>query len=372
MRVLNRTPYLWFPTVGMDVAGRDHLLLVVKASFDFPNHPNDTPQPCKVQIPFVTADTFTGEPGFSATRWETDFGFRKSRCDVVVNGDAHAPGGKPVEEMQVGLRVGRWSKSFRVVGHREWVVVGPSISATRPHPFTRMPISYDHAFGGVDRSNADDPAPPAYAENPVGKGYASVRNQSRLSGTALPVTEEIEEPVRSPYESYRPMAFGPVTRAVPRRLKYGGTYDQKWQDEIFPFLPPDFDERYYQQTGEDQQIDPPAPGTEVVLAGLTEKGREGFRLPDTRLPVRIFRRQEEVVNQTLLPDALLIDAEARRFALTWRVDVPIKRHLTEFTTAWIGPPSRGMLRARSRGKSYVGRESERADLDPARESEAPA
>ena len=45
------------------------------------------------------------------------------------------------------------------------------------------------------------------------------------------------------------MALGPLTRSVPRRLKYGGTYDQNWEDNIFPFLPPDFDERYYQQVG---------------------------------------------------------------------------------------------------------------------------
>ena len=137
MQVYNRTPYLWFPTMGMDVAGREFLVLVIKGSFAFPERPNDPLQPLAQQMPFVTADRFTGEPGFSATLWETDFAFRKRACDVVVQGAAHAPGGKPGEKVQVGLRVGQWSKSFHVVGHREWVVVGPSVSATRPHPFTR-------------------------------------------------------------------------------------------------------------------------------------------------------------------------------------------------------------------------------------------
>lgn len=364
MQVFNRTPFLWFPTMGMDVAGREFLVVVIKGSFAFPESHDAAPQPLSTQTPFVTADTFTGAPGFSATRWESDFAFRKRACDVVVQGAAYAPGGKPVEMVQVGLRVGQWSKRFHVVGHREWVVVGPSISASRPHPFTRQPFGYDTAFGGIDRLNPDDTAPPAFAPNPAGRGYASPRNQSRLSGAPLPNTEEIDVPVITPYESYRPMALGPVTRGVPQRLKYGGTYDKNWEDNIFPFLPPDFDERYYQQVGEDQQIAPPPPGTEVVLLNLTQKGREGFRLPDTRLPIRIFRGRETALEKTLLPDSLLIDPEARQFSLTWRAEVPILRHLTEFRQAWIGVPSRGLVRARRSGKTYIGRDSLRADLDP--------
>ena len=42
------------------------------------------------------------------------------------------------------------------------------------------------------------------------------------------------------------MAFGPVGRSWQPRIRWAGTYDQKWMDEKFPFLPEDFDERYYQ------------------------------------------------------------------------------------------------------------------------------
>jgi len=38
------------------------------------------------------------------------------------------------------------------------------------------------------------------------------------------------------------------------RYKLAGTYDQKWLDDVFPFLPADFDERYYQAAPEDQQV----------------------------------------------------------------------------------------------------------------------
>ena len=53
------------------------------------------------------------------------------------------------------------------------------------------------------------------------------------------------------------MSFGPMGRGWPGRIEYGGTYDQNWIDNIFPFLPPDFDDRYFQMAPPDQQIDLP-------------------------------------------------------------------------------------------------------------------
>ena len=50
--------------------------------------------------------------------------------------------------------------------------------------------------------------------------------------------------------------------------------------------------------------------------------------------------------------------EARQFTLTWRCDTRIHRHITEFSEAWVGPPSRGLVRARQTGKTYL-------TLDPA-------
>ncbi len=61
--------------------------------------------------------------------------------------------------------------------------------------------------------------------------------------------------------------------------------------------------------------------------GMTPRGREDFRLPDTALPVRIFRGSEVALDATLYPDTLCLDCEARQFTLTWRCDTPIRRHL---------------------------------------------
>ncbi|TGT20411.1 DUF2169 domain-containing protein, partial [Mesorhizobium sp. M4B.F.Ca.ET.172.01.1.1] len=118
----------------------------------------------------VTADMHTGDAGFSATLWESDFAFHKPRCDVIVNGFAYAPGGRPAERVLVGVKLGNWSKRFEVVGHREWRAIGPMFTATAPRPFLKLPISYDVAWGGVDRLDPDDKPPASYKYNPVGTG----------------------------------------------------------------------------------------------------------------------------------------------------------------------------------------------------------
>lgn len=359
MQIYNQTRYVSEFTQGMDPAGREFLSLVVKGTFAFPDGPRDRPRACKEQRPLVMADEFTGEPGFSATLWETDFAFRKHRCDVILQGAAYAPGGKPAERVRVGLKVGGWSKTIDVLGDREWRNVGPKAVPTRPRPFLRQPFSYDTAFGGPDRLDPDNDKPDVYRPNPVGMGWSDGRNPDRLPGLPLPNTQMPDEDVRSPYGTYRPAAFGPIGRGWPQRLKYGGTYDQNWIDHIFPFLPPDFDERYYQSAPEDQQIDPPAPLTEVVIVNLTPNRRETFRLPRTDLPITVFRRRDIVFEKTVRPDTLIFDTEARVFSMVWRIDVPILRIITEFTEAWIGAPTRAMERAQATGKTYIRRPASR-------------
>ena len=86
----------------MGEGGTKVLSLVIKATFDFPA-PGGVPKRALVQRPLIMADEYVGEPGFSAPLWETDFAFRKTACDVVAQGAAYAPRGKPAERVRVGL-----------------------------------------------------------------------------------------------------------------------------------------------------------------------------------------------------------------------------------------------------------------------------
>lgn len=353
MQIWNQTGFVHQFTMGMDKAAHEYLVLVVKGTFDFPDTPGGPVRRSAEQVPLVMADIPTGAPGYSATLWETDFAFRKARCDVIANGCAYAPGGRPADRVRVGIKVGAWSKAFDVFGHREWRSRGPLFGATAPLPFLRQPFSYDTAFGGTDRLDPEDKLPASYPANPVGTGWARPRNQRFIAGLALPNSQATTESVATPFGDYTPMSFGPMGRGWPGRIEFGGTYNDNWTANIFPFLPPDFDERYFQMAPPDQQIDPPRGGEEVMLVNLTQRGREHFLLPDTALPLTLFKGRDTVFDGARLPDTLLFDPEKSRFSLVWRVSSRIQRTILDFTEAWVGPPTAAMLRARATGRTYI-------------------
>ncbi len=125
MQIWNQMGYRHEFSVSADTTGREWVVVVVKGTFDFPATPGGLVQRSAEQVPLVFADTQTGEPGYSATLWETDFAFRKPRCDVIANGCAYAPGARPAERVPVGIKVGNWSKLFEVVGHRRMALNRP-------------------------------------------------------------------------------------------------------------------------------------------------------------------------------------------------------------------------------------------------------
>ena len=99
------------------------------------------------------SDAYHGEPGLSASiTVPYDFAPEKPLTEFIVTGSAVAPEGKPVTELIAGFRVdGLISKTIRVVGDRVWREgLVPGISPSAPAPFTRMPLTYERAFGGME------------------------------------------------------------------------------------------------------------------------------------------------------------------------------------------------------------------------------
>src|SRR4030095_11022505 len=103
-----------------------------------------------------------------------------------------------------------------------------------------------------------------------------------------PNTEELNRPVTSTEGDYDPMSFGAIGRGWEPRLRYAGTYDEEWLEKHFPFLPPDFDEQYYQCTPLDQQFAGPLGGHKVILVNVTPDGRRSLPIPVLEAPVVIF------------------------------------------------------------------------------------
>ncbi len=351
MELVNNTGMAAGHTLGLDPDGRECLVVAVKGTFDIPPDRREATLAAEQQ-PLVEADVFTGDPGFSAPLYECDYAPRKPRCDVLLNGTAHAPRGRPVRRMEVGLRVAGMAKSFVVVGEREWRKRLWWVGNTQPARFTRSPISYDVAFGGVDHVHKDPKRHRTCLANHVGIGFHHVLASKAIHGRPLPRTEEKGKPVRNPRGRYRPMSFGPVGRAWQPRVKLAGTYDQHWVDEISPFLPPDFRDDYYQSAPPDQQISHPSGGEEVTLLNLTPQGSTRFLLPRVDIPVEFFLRDDDPVEAQAVADTIVIEPDLGRLMITWRASHPIRLDLFEVEQVVAGRMPPGWYRARETGKTH--------------------
>jgi hypothetical protein len=162
----------------------------------------------------------------------------------------------------------------------------------------------------------------------------------------------LDRPVTKPDGNYRPMAFGPVGRAWGPRPKFGGTYDQNWVDNVFPFLPSDFDERYYQCAPADQQTDYLRGGEEVSLLNVIPQGRTAFKLPAVQVPITFYPRNYEEKEVNPLCDTLIIEPDLGRFMMLWRAALPLKKNMFEIAQVIVGRMPRAFYRARESGKTW--------------------
>jgi hypothetical protein len=339
MELINATRMTIGYNMGVEPSGRESLVVVIKGTFVLPKA-GEVVRLHEQQLPLVMADTFSGEPGFSAPVYEVDFAPQKTACDVLLLGSAYAPGGQQVTRMPVSLRVGPMQKRCNVVGHRVWRSVGPGFEASPSEYFTHMPLSYDNAFGGADRNDPDPSQHYAYSANPVGRGWHKQSKKEWVEGKPLPNTEAEGESVSSPWSDYRPVAFGPLARGWHDRVRYAGTYDQPWLDDVFPFLPKDFDSRYYQAAPLDQQVPLPKAPMEVVLNGFTRDGVRQFTLPYFEAPVHVFPKRGEREDLTASLDTIVFEPDLNRFTMAWRVARPLNKSLHEISQVLVGKKGR--------------------------------
>ena len=114
----NRTPFAAERGWVRDRDGAEVWLVAVKCTFDI--KPDGSTELSADQPPPLRVPEYHGEPGTSSLKYEADLVLTKTTTDVTVVGQAHAPGGRPVTELDVGFRVGSVRKALRVFGDRTW------------------------------------------------------------------------------------------------------------------------------------------------------------------------------------------------------------------------------------------------------------
>jgi hypothetical protein len=307
--ITNDTPYKTGKSWGRDKDGVHEWIVAVKATYDIA--PDGRVELASQQVEPLLIPEYHGEYGQSSLRYDADLVGAKPTTDVVLNGTAYAPGGRPTTDFFVRLSVGPISKTLRVRGTRWWDegLFGSSRSALQP--VTQVPVLYERAYGGYDHADPDPRNHRMDPRNPVGCGVAATPRHR--VGQAVPNFEHPDGHI----DKAGPAGFGAIDSWWSPRREFAGTYDEAWQQQRLPLLPEDWDRRSLLCAPADQRPANHLRGGEVVeLVNLTADGLLRFVLPKVHLTftTRIDGRVEEHRSRL---SSVILEPDYPRVLMVW-------------------------------------------------------
>ena len=330
--------------------------------------------PMARQSPLATQDRHLDGDTQAGTVQESDFAPYKPRCDVIVNGVAHAPRGQAMPQFLVNIKVKSEKKvlidkTLQVSGERAFrkkamltrLAQGCARVATmgllRPNPwqlsapvaFLQLPLRYAYAYGGQCRIEADDCNAAAHDScqaNPLGRGFArhwyldakqiDEVPAPRITDASLPCTAAQFWQGAGGKELPAPAGLAVIGRGwLPRRALAGSiVVKDQWDADEVPALPEDFDFAYWNSTPPDQQCPHLAGREQFTLTNLCRhdhcsaridpRGNTVLRfvLPEQVLCLLLADKNDQLLVWRLAIDTVLVDPEAASVELVWRAIVP--------------------------------------------------
>jgi hypothetical protein len=310
LQLKNHSPFKSIFSLFPNEQGVESLYVVVKGTFNI----SPVLSVAQKQAPITLADEYWGDPTSSSIKYASDIHLTKPTTDVVLIGQAWTPHERSMTQIDVRFSVAEKQKTLRVTGKRVW----KNGSISNPEPFRSMPLVYEYAFGGKHEIDPDEPNILAVEANPVGRGFRGKRRGGELEGMSLPNVEDPQCLIANAGDKATPAAFAFVSPSWQPRLSYVGTYDEAWQENRAPYLPDDFDPRFFNVAHPDFIFDRYLQGGEpVMLENLSREGPLQFVIPTCQLRADISVAGQ-VESPPLNLETVLIEPEENRLCLTWR------------------------------------------------------
>ena len=312
LQLNNNTPFAASLALFPNESAVDTLYIIVKASFNIGPKWTLTEE----QSPPEQADIYWTEPGKSSVKYASDFHTGKPSTDIVMLGHAYSPNAKEVQQMDVQLSVGAVDKTIRIFGDREW----KDGQITSPTPFKSMAMVYEKAYGGVFIE--DGQIKSAETRNLVGRGFSGQREAREMNGVKLPNLEDPNCLISSTDDQPTPACYGFSAPNWQPRVSYAGTYDENWQKSRAPYLPADFDKRFFCMAHPDMVYPGYLKGGETVtIIGMNQNGPMQFKLPEVNLAASI-----NVSGKTERPEfrneTLILEPNQSVLSMVWKADMP--------------------------------------------------
>ena len=314
--IVNFTPFVAGLALFTDQHGAEKVSIAIKGTFIIPPRDGEV-QVADEQLAVLHANKYYGEPGKSSIKYPADVILGKVNTDVGLIGSVHSPDGRPVKKLRTFLRVGQLQKQIVVTGDRRWKkrTFLPGFYMTKPVAFVKMPLTYERAFGGVDKSHKNKKKHGWDERNPVGTGYRLKENV--VDNHRLP---NLETPnlLISHWKDKPPVAcYGFSDGHWQQRSKFGGTYDDTWLKDQFPLLAKDFDLRFFDAASPDLIAKGFLKGGESVkVINVSKKGVLAFNLPKLEIGLT-FRLGETSEYQKANLWTVAFEPDEDRFYMVW-------------------------------------------------------
>lgn len=269
-------------------------------------------------------------------RIEPQAAFIKLATDVVLVGHAHAPR-YGATQGSVGLEAGYLRKTATVRGDRVWQRSAGTITASKPLPFERIPLRFERAFGGWDRTDPDPSNHIPFPLNPVGVGFHGPEESFR-EGLRLPNLEDPDHPLTQWGQKVPTACFGFVSGDWEPRRQHAGTYDAAWQKERMPLLPKDFDRRFFNAGSPGLVASGYLRGNETVTITGVSRHPIQFALPGLRPPhlrCELVHAPDQMIQTHL--DTVIIDTDNSLLTMLYRGHTPLRESPHEVKTIQVNP-----------------------------------
>ena len=325
-----------FPTAiafGKTAEGAPFLSVIIKGTFKLEN--GRPARAAEKQLPIFTADEpYDPKDPASPLKLESDLVPFKPRTDVILVGHAYAPYGRPAKVVDVEIEVGPVRKRLRVFGDRAWSFPSDQVDAfpyiAGPAEFVKMPLTWDRAFGGIDKTapiiQGNPPIKPWCERNYLGKGFCGARTVASIHNTPLPNIEDPDDLIRTWDSRPRPTGCGFFPRNSRPRSDWCGTFDDKWKAERAPDMPADFRFDAYNGADLSMQVTPYLVGNERVRLTNVNAARpviDGW-LPGTAAQIHYTQLGERREAPAQL-DTVLLASDFELLLVVWRGTLLVNR-----------------------------------------------
>ena len=232
----------------------------------------------------------------------------KKNTDIVLNANAYSPFNEKMRSWNCGVKIfdpnGDLIKDYflNVKGEKELVKIGVFWIPRLREKASEVPIRYERAYGGIVKDSENNMIKTNYY-NPVGCGIKKIIDENDI--------------VYSPQINYQnivftktPAGFGFIGKIWKNRLKYIGTYDEKWLKDVYPYNPDNFNYMYYQSAHPELIMNGYIkPETTIELYNLMKNSEIAyFKVPKFELIARLKFHTGEIFQKMDL-DTLVIDID---------------------------------------------------------------